>query len=69
MERRLAAVPYLGGDAYSIADMATYPWVSVGLGFVRGAGAALGPTPSLDRWLAELAARPAVRRGMAVPAV
>jgi GST-like protein len=70
MEKRLAAAPYLGGDGYSIADIATYPWVSAALGLVRGvAGEALPALPSVDRWIAELAARPAVQRGMAVPAV
>jgi len=69
MERRLAEAPYLGGDAYSIADIATYPWVSAAIPLVRaGGGEALGPLPCVDRWLAELGARPAVQRGMAVPA-
>ena len=27
LEKRLAAVPFLGGQSYSIADIATYPWV------------------------------------------
>ena len=26
MEKRLAQSPYLGGDEYTIADIATYPW-------------------------------------------
>ena len=26
LERRLSEAPWLGGEAYSIADMATYPW-------------------------------------------
>jgi GSH-dependent disulfide-bond oxidoreductase len=70
MEKRLAVAPYLGGDEYSIADMATYPWVSAALGLVRGAaGEAMPATPSVDRWIAELAARPAVQKGMAVPVV
>jgi len=70
MEKRLAVAPYLGGDEYSIADIATYPWVSAALGLVRGAaGEAMPALPSVDRWIAELAARPAVQRGMAVPAV
>jgi GST-like protein len=70
MEKRLAVVPYLGGDEYSIADMATYTWVSAALGLVRGAaGEAMPPTPAIDRWIAELAGRPGVQRGMAVPAV
>ncbi len=69
MERRLEVAPYLGGGTYSIADIATYPWVSGALGLIRDvAGDALGPTPGVDRWLAELGARPAVQRGMAVPA-
>ncbi len=70
MERRLMQAAYLGGETYSIADIATYPWVSVALGLVRGAaGDALPPTPGVDRWLAEIGARPAVQRGMAVPAL
>ena len=70
MERRLAEGPYLGGNTYSIADIATYPWVSAANALVRaGAGDALGSLPSVDRWLAELGARPAVQRGMAVPQV
>jgi GST-like protein len=69
-EKRLAAVPYLGGEAYSIADMAAYPWLAAGLGILRGvAGKKLAATPGLDRWLAELSERPAVKRGMAVPEV
>jgi len=70
MEKRLGEAAYLGGNEYSIADIATYPWVSVGLGMVRGvAGDALPPTPSVDRWLAAIGARPAVQRGMEVPKV
>jgi GST-like protein len=69
MEKRLETAPYLGGESYSIADIATYPWVSAAIGLIRRtAGDALKPTPGIDRWLAELAARPAVQRGMAVPA-
>jgi GSH-dependent disulfide-bond oxidoreductase len=70
MERRLAVAQYLGGDDYSIADIATYPWVSAALGLVRGAaGETMPALPSIDRWIAELAARPAVQKGMSVPAV
>jgi GST-like protein len=70
MERRLAVAQYLGGDDYSIADIATYPWVSAALGLVRGAAGETMPVlPSIDRWIAELAARPEVQKGMSVPAV
>jgi GST-like protein len=70
MEKRLAATPYLGGDAYSIADMATYPWVNAALTLMRPAlGDTAAQIPAIDRWCAELAERPAVQRGMAVPLV
>jgi GST-like protein len=68
MEKRLGEAAYLGGNEYSRADIASYPWVSVGLGMVRGvAGDALPPTPAIDRWVSTIGARPAVQRGMAVP--
>jgi GST-like protein len=64
LEGRLTRVPYLGGDAYSIADVAAYPWVA------RAAWAErrLEDTPCLARWFATVGARPAVQRGMAQPA-
>jgi GST-like protein len=69
LENRLADTPYLGGDEYSIADIATYPWVSAALSMMKEAipedARAL---PATAKWLANLAARPAVQRGMAIPA-
>jgi GST-like protein len=64
LDARLAAVRYLGGEAYSIADVAAYPWVA------RAAWAErrLEDTPHLARWFATVGARPAVQRGMAQPA-
>ncbi len=61
LDRRLGEVPYLGGD-YSIADMAVYPWVA-GDWF----GADLAKLPNFARWRRDIAARPAVERGMKVP--
>jgi GST-like protein len=70
MEKRLATTPYLGGDTYSIADMATYPWVTAALTLMRPAlGDTTAQIPAIDRWCAGLAARPGVQRGMAVPRV
>ena len=70
LEKRLVQVPYLAGDDYTIADIATYPWVAAGLPALRGlAGEALPATPGIDRWIATLAARPAVQLGMAIPKV
>jgi GST-like protein len=69
LEKRLGDAPYLAGG-YSIADMATYPWIAAAMGLMRPAlGEAADNLPAIDRWLAGLAARPAVQRGMAVPMV
>lgn len=67
MEKELARSPYLGGE-YSIADMATYPWIKVGLNH-RPAIEAEEPIeiPNIERWLGEVGARAAVVRGMAIP--
>ena len=69
LERRLAEATYLAHD-YSIADISTYTWTAAILhGFREADPAALGPTPHIERWIAEIAARPAVQRGMMVPRV
>jgi GST-like protein len=64
LDARLAEAPYLNGDAFSIADIATYPWVA------RHELHDLDWTtvPHVRRWFDTVGARPAVRRGMAVPA-
>jgi GSH-dependent disulfide-bond oxidoreductase len=68
MERRLAEAPYLAGDAYSIADIACYPWTLAATGFLKEPLAAtLAEKPALERWLAAVGARPAVAKGMQVP--
>jgi GST-like protein len=69
MEKRLQAEPYLAGE-YSIADMATYPWVKTAMTMMRPAlGEAASQIPAIDRWLEAVGARPGVQRGMAVPEV
>lgn len=62
LDRRLAECEYLAGE-YSIADMATWPWVSIH----DWAGVSTDGLPSLERWLAAVGDRPAVQRGRAVP--
>ena len=52
---------YIAGD-YSIADMAIYPWF---VPFERQ-GIVIDEFPHVKRWMAEIKARPAVERGMAV---
>jgi GST-like protein len=62
LNKRLQAYEYLAGD-YSIADIAHYPWVSGH----AWAGVSINGLVHVKRWLEQLEARPAVRRGMAVP--
>ena len=62
LDRRLADHEYLAGD-YSIADIATWPWIS------RWPWHRIdwAEYPNLRRWFATIAARPAVQRGWSVP--
>jgi GST-like protein len=63
LEGRLATAPYLGGGAYSIADIATFPWVrNVGTFLGKDAEAAY---PKIMAWVAGIAARPAVVKALA----
>jgi len=64
LDRRLAEVPFVAGE-YSIADIATYPWVVAAL---KAQPEQLDTRPNLKRWIDALAARPAVQKGMAVMA-
>jgi GST-like protein len=57
MDRRLADRPYLAGD-YSIADMASYPWVVPYERYSQD----LNEFPNLKRWFEAIKARPAVAR-------
>ena len=62
LDARLAARSHLADD-YSIADIAAFPWIArAHWGLIE-----LDRLPNLKRWHDELAARPAIRRGMAVP--
>ena len=68
LERRLGEVSFLAGD-YGIADISAFAWAVAGLPLFRDKAPAdaLGPTPNMERWLAEIGARPAVKRGLQVP--
>ena len=64
LDRRLGEAEYLAGD-YSIADIATWPWVTL-----HGwAGVGIDDLPNLQRWIAAVGARPAVQKGRAVPQI
>jgi GSH-dependent disulfide-bond oxidoreductase len=62
LEQTLAQTDYLAGE-YSIADIATYPWV----GRHDGHNVKLEEFPNVKRWFDAISGRPAVKRGMAVP--
>ena len=62
LEKRLAQAEYLAGDEYSIADIATFPW----LRFPERRGIDFNEFPAVKRWFASIEARPAVQRGFAV---
>ncbi|HTP25316.1 MAG TPA: glutathione binding-like protein, partial [Anaeromyxobacteraceae bacterium] len=64
LDRRLADHEYLAGD-YSIADIATWPWVTLH----SWAGVDVDDLPHLQRWIDEVGARPAVVKGREIPEV
>lgn len=63
MDARLAKVPYLAGSEYTIADMATYPWVARH----EFHQVDLAAFANVKRWFDALSARPGIAKGMAVP--
>ena len=69
-DQRLATSEYLGGDAYTIADIATFPWLAP---FVEGniyneakTFLSIDEYEHVGRWARQIAERPAVKRGRIV---
>ncbi|MDE1182712.1 glutathione binding-like protein [Paraburkholderia sp.] len=62
MDAQLDKHRFLAGDAYTIADIATFPWTRSW----QNQGVELDAFPNVKRWHEEIAARPAVQRGVAV---
>lgn len=58
LDRRLADRPFVAGDEYSIADMASYPWIVPH----ERQGQSLEDFPNIKRWFEAIAARPATVR-------
>jgi GSH-dependent disulfide-bond oxidoreductase len=63
LDRQLSDREFICGD-YSIADIATFPWIAS----YEFMGLTLDQHPHLKRWVETVQQRPAVGRGMAVPA-
>jgi GST-like protein len=63
LDDRLAESEYLAGNEYTIADIATFPWVHSS---PLNHGINLDAYPNVQRWLAAIAGRSAVKRGLEV---
>ena len=64
IDKRLSQSKWLGGAEYSIADIATFPW----LRSWGNQGIVLNDFPHLHAWFTNIADRPAVQRGVKVMA-
>jgi GST-like protein len=68
LNARLADRTWIMGDAYSIADIATFPWVRNLIGYYEaGDLVRIGDFPQVTRALDAFLSRPAVARGLAIP--
>lgn len=63
MNGQLEQHPYLAGEEYSIADIATFPWVRIH----EWSGIDISGLDALQGWLARIGEREAVQRGLMVP--
>jgi GST-like protein len=68
LERRLEGREWIMGDAYTIADIATFPWIRNLVGYY-GAGdlVGFGDFPNVARVLERFLVRPAVTKGLSIP--
>src|SRR3546814_660031 len=62
LDKRLGEARYLAGEAYSIADIAAWPWTRR----PENQGVDRDALPNYTRWFDEIAERPAVQRGVKV---
>jgi GST-like protein len=69
LDQRLAQRAWIMGDAYTIADIASFPWINNLIGYY-GAGELvdIADFPNVTRSLQSFLARPAVQRGLRIPA-
>jgi GST-like protein len=68
LDRRLADRAWIMGDAYTIADVVTFPWVRNLIGFYEaGELVGIADFANVTRALEAFVARPAVVRGLAIP--
>lgn len=63
LDKRLSQHAFLAGNEYTIADIATYPWV---FGY-KWSGVSIDGLDHVQRWLEVIGQRPAVQKGMDIP--
>jgi GSH-dependent disulfide-bond oxidoreductase len=63
VEQQLKRHPYIAGEAFSLADIAAFPWIAVH----DWAAIELSDYPAISRWMTLVEQRPAVMRGMQIP--
>lgn len=69
VNQRLADRKWIMGDTYTIADIAIFPWIRNLIGFYEaGDLVGINDFPHVQRALAEFVGRPAVQRGLLIPA-
>ena len=68
LDGQLSKHEYVAGD-YSIADIATYPWLILAYSAVKGTAGDPLDGAAIERWLKAVGERPAVVKGLAVPKV
>jgi GST-like protein len=70
VDGRLAARPWIMGEDFSIADISMIGWINALITFY-GAGELVeyGQLQHLPKWLDRALARPAVQRGLKIPAI
>jgi GST-like protein len=62
LDTQLSKTAYLAGDDYTIADIATFPWIRSW----KNQGIDWADFPHAKRWFDEISERPAVKRGVEV---
>lgn len=68
LERQLAAHAWIAGDEYTIADIATFPWIRNLIGYYEaGDLVGIADFPNVNLALERFLARPAVARGLEIP--
>ena len=68
LDNQLGAQAWIAGEEYTIADIATFPWVRNLIGFYEaGDLVSIADFPSVTRVLERFLARPAVARGLEIP--